>query len=121
MTSRRINVIATIVLLGSMAGGAVTVNALDRARVRSEAAQTLYIRSATALRRMSLGYTGLLADIDVGHDCLLAHSPHEITARTSGWPRPPRAGRSRCTARPLPADPVGHGPDSARYILITES
>lgn len=61
-SSRRIQIIATIVVLGSMAGGAATVTVLDRTRMQSEA-PTLYIRSSTALRRLCLGYTGLLADI----------------------------------------------------------
>jgi tetratricopeptide (TPR) repeat protein len=62
-SSRHVNVVATIVLVGAMACGAATLDAVDGLRVQSNAQQTLYIRSAKALRRMSLGYTGLLADI----------------------------------------------------------
>ncbi|MFZ0477822.1 MAG: hypothetical protein WAL71_01645 [Terriglobales bacterium] len=62
-SSRQVSVFATVVLLGSMACGVATINAIDRLRTQSDAQQTLYIRSAKALRRMCIGYTGLLADI----------------------------------------------------------
>jgi tetratricopeptide (TPR) repeat protein len=62
-SSRHIHVAATAVLLGSMACTVVTLKAIDRLRVQQEAQQTVYIRSARALRRLSIGYTGLLADI----------------------------------------------------------
>jgi len=64
MTSaRRVNMVATIVLLASLAGGVVTLHAIDQMALVSPAQQALYIRSTTVLRRMCLGYTGLLADI----------------------------------------------------------
>jgi len=64
MTSaRRVNMVATIVLLISLAGGVVTLHAIDQMALVSPAQQALYIRSTTVLRRMCLGYTGLLADI----------------------------------------------------------
>ncbi|MGO8794498.1 MAG: tetratricopeptide repeat protein [Candidatus Sulfotelmatobacter sp.] len=62
-SSRRVSVIATIVLLGSMVCAVVTLHAIDRLSLQSQAQQTLYIRSPKTLRRMSLGFTGLLADI----------------------------------------------------------
>jgi tetratricopeptide (TPR) repeat protein len=62
-SSRRVNAVAILVLLASMACCVATLHAIDRLRMRSEAHQTLYIRSAKVLRRLSLGYTGLLADI----------------------------------------------------------
>ncbi|MFZ1919111.1 MAG: hypothetical protein WAU58_16170 [Terriglobales bacterium] len=62
-SSRRVSLIATIVLLGSMAGAVATLHAIDRLGLQSQAQQTLYIRSPKTLRRMSLGFTGLLADI----------------------------------------------------------
>jgi tetratricopeptide (TPR) repeat protein len=60
---RRVNAVAGIVLLGSMTGSVATLQAMDRLRTRPEAEQTLYIRSAKVLQRLSLGYTGLLADV----------------------------------------------------------
>jgi tetratricopeptide (TPR) repeat protein len=46
-----------------MAGAVTTLHAIDRIRQGATLQEALYIRSSTALRRMSLGYTGLLADI----------------------------------------------------------
>ena len=61
--SRRVNLISSIVLLVSVAGGAVTLTAIDRMRRKTGPEDALYLRSSTVLRRLSLGYTGLLADI----------------------------------------------------------
>jgi tetratricopeptide (TPR) repeat protein len=61
--SRRVSAVAGIVLLASMACCVVTLQSIDRLRLRPEVQQTLYIRSAKTLRRLSLGYTGLLADV----------------------------------------------------------
>jgi tetratricopeptide (TPR) repeat protein len=61
--ARRVNAIAATVLLLSMAGGVAMLFAIDRVQIKQETQQTLYIRSATTLRRLCLGYTGLLADI----------------------------------------------------------
>jgi len=55
--------VATAVLLLSMAGGVATLNAIDHVRRGSVAQEALYLRSSRVLRRLSLGYTGLLADI----------------------------------------------------------
>jgi tetratricopeptide (TPR) repeat protein len=61
--SRRVNAVASIVLLGSMACCVITLQAIDRLPMRTGVQQGLYIRSSKVLRRLSLGYTGLLADI----------------------------------------------------------
>ncbi len=62
-TARRVNLIAGTVLLLSMAGAMATLSAIDRLRPQAIPQQALYLRSSKVLRRMSLGYTGLLADI----------------------------------------------------------
>ncbi|MGA8301226.1 MAG: hypothetical protein WB817_17220, partial [Terriglobales bacterium] len=59
---RRVNLIAGAVLLLSLAGGVALLSAIDRMQAVQPTQQTLYIRSAKTLRRLSLGYTGLLAD-----------------------------------------------------------
>jgi hypothetical protein len=59
----RVNLIATVVLLASTAGGVVLLSRIDRMKVTQLSQQALYIRSPQTLRRLSLGYTGLLADI----------------------------------------------------------
>ena len=60
---RRVSEIATAVLLLSFAGAVASLFALDRLRQRATLEEVLYIRSPKMLKRMSLGYTGLLADI----------------------------------------------------------
>jgi len=62
-STRRVNLAAAVVLCLSMAGAIATLYAVDRMRRPTVAQEALYVRSPTALRRMSLGYTGLLADI----------------------------------------------------------
>ncbi len=62
-SSRSVSRIATIVLLGSMVCTVMTLHAIDHLGLQSQGQQTLYIRSPETLRRMSLGFTGLLADI----------------------------------------------------------
>ena len=59
----RVNLIATAVLVLCMAGAIATVHAIDQVPRKTVAQEVLYLRSSTVLRRMSLGYTGLLADI----------------------------------------------------------
>jgi len=61
--TRRVNLVAITVLAFSMAGAMGTLYAIDHTPRRSVAQEALYLRSSTVLRRLSLGYTGLLADI----------------------------------------------------------
>src|ERR1022692_3349531 len=61
--TRRVNLVATAVLLASMAGAMAMLHVIDGQRRGSVAREALYVTSPKALRRMSLGYTGLLADI----------------------------------------------------------
>lgn len=62
-TRQRTSLLAAIVLVASLAGAAVTVRHLDQLRAGATAEEALYVPSAKILRRMSLGYNGLLADI----------------------------------------------------------
>src|SRR5271170_1860270 len=59
----RVNLVATAVLACSMAGAMATLHAIDQQPRNSVAQDALYVSSPKVLRRMSLGYTGLLADI----------------------------------------------------------
>jgi|HubBroStandDraft_6_1064221.scaffolds.fasta_scaffold537142_1 hypothetical protein len=61
--TQRVNWIATTVLLLSLAGGVATIRAVDRRAQNPVNREVLYLSSPKVLRRMSLGYTGLLADI----------------------------------------------------------
>ena len=61
--TRRVNLVAIEVLLCSMAGAMASLFVIDHQRSNSAAQEALYLRSSKVLRRLSLGYTGLLADI----------------------------------------------------------
>ena len=64
MTSRRRTVfVAALLLVGSLACAALTVRHLDHLRANATADEALYVPSPKFLQRVSLGYTGLLADI----------------------------------------------------------
>jgi hypothetical protein len=63
MKAGRATVVAAVILILSMSGAVASIFALDRLQKKSLSAQTLYINSPNVLRRLSLGYTGLLADI----------------------------------------------------------
>ncbi len=59
----RVNLAAIAVLSVSMAGTMATLYAIDRTPRESVAQEALYLRSSQVLRRLCLGYTGLMADI----------------------------------------------------------
>jgi tetratricopeptide (TPR) repeat protein len=59
----RVNLVAIAVLFFSLTGAMAALGAIDHMRRGSVAQEALYLRSSKVLRRMSLGYTGLLADI----------------------------------------------------------
>ncbi len=61
--TRRVNLVALAVLFFSLAGAMATLCVMDRTRHEPVAQDELYISSPRVLRRVSLGYTGLLADI----------------------------------------------------------
>ena len=55
--------VATTILLVSLAGAVLLVRRLDRLRAGQTLRDVLYIPSPKVVRRLSLGYNGLLADI----------------------------------------------------------
>src|SRR5271165_515012 len=61
--TRRVNQIAAAILFFSLAGAMATLYVVDHQRHDSIAQEALYVSSPRVLRRMSLGHTGLLADI----------------------------------------------------------
>ena len=63
MKRSRVNLVASTVLLLSFAGAALTLRAIDHQRRPERFQEVLYIRSPRALKAISLGYTGLLADL----------------------------------------------------------
>jgi tetratricopeptide (TPR) repeat protein len=60
---RKVSLAAGICLLVSLAGSALLVNRMDRFRPQAAVEDVLYLNSPTVLKRLSLGYDGLLADI----------------------------------------------------------
>jgi tetratricopeptide (TPR) repeat protein len=61
--SSRITAVLAAVLIVCLAAAIVTATRADRARPAATLEAVLYIPSPAVLKRMSLGYTGLLADI----------------------------------------------------------
>jgi tetratricopeptide (TPR) repeat protein len=61
--SRRTSVTAGILLMACLSGSALLLHHLDRIRSRATLQEVLYISSPKVLKRLSLGYDGLLADI----------------------------------------------------------
>jgi hypothetical protein len=61
--TRRVNVVTAALLLFSMTGAVALLYAIDHLQRKAAPQDTLYINSPKVLRRMSLGYSGLLADI----------------------------------------------------------
>ena len=61
--SRQITTVAAVVLLVSLAASVVLLRWVDQMRTGATLEEVLYISSPTVLKRLSLGYSGLLADI----------------------------------------------------------
>jgi tetratricopeptide (TPR) repeat protein len=61
--SARITVIASVLLLVCLAASAIVLRKIDSLRTGATLEEVLYITSPTALKRLSLGYEGLLADV----------------------------------------------------------
>ena len=61
--SQKITAVACAILLASLAAAAMLVHALDEARPDARLQEVLYVSSPKLLKRLSLGYEGLLADI----------------------------------------------------------
>ena len=61
--SRRITAMLAAVLVVCLAAAVVTVTRADRARPAATLEEVLYVPSPAIIKRMSLGYSGLMADI----------------------------------------------------------
>jgi hypothetical protein len=62
-TSRQVTLVFSLILLGCLAASVVLLRRVDRMRASASLEEVLYISSPKALKKMSLGYDGLLADI----------------------------------------------------------
>ncbi|MDP9269241.1 MAG: hypothetical protein M3P27_13085 [Acidobacteriota bacterium] len=63
MNSSRVTTVFAVLLAACLAGQALVVHHLDALRPAATLEEVLYIPSAKVVKRLSLGYTGLLADI----------------------------------------------------------
>ena len=61
--SRKVTTVASVVLVLSLAGSVLLLRQLDRVRPAATLEEVLYLNSPKWVKRMSLGYTGLMADI----------------------------------------------------------
>jgi tetratricopeptide (TPR) repeat protein len=61
--SRKVTVAASVVLLFSLASSVFLLRRLDQVRTSATLEEVLYLNSPKWVKRLSLGYTGLLADI----------------------------------------------------------
>jgi tetratricopeptide (TPR) repeat protein len=61
--SRRITLVAGMLLVACMLGSVLLLRRLDQLRTGATLEEVLYISSPKVLKRMSLGYDGLLADV----------------------------------------------------------
>jgi len=61
--SRRVTIVAGVLLIASVAGVILTLRLVDQNRTSATLEEVLYISSPQAVKRLSLGYDGLLADI----------------------------------------------------------
>jgi len=60
---RRSTVFLTLLLIASMAGSVLLLQRIDQLRTGTTLQEVLYVSSPKILKRLSLGYSGLLADI----------------------------------------------------------
>src|SRR6202162_3530648 len=61
--SRQVTLVFSLLLLGCVAASVLLLRHLDQIRTGATLEEVLYIASPQALKRLSLGYDGLLADI----------------------------------------------------------
>ena len=61
--SRRVTLVFSVLLAGCLSASVLLLRRLDQARTDATLEEVLYISSPKALKRLSLGYDGLLADI----------------------------------------------------------
>jgi hypothetical protein len=62
-STRRVTIAASLLLIAFLAASVATLRQIDRLRTGASLQEVLYIPSPKALKRLSLGYDGLLADI----------------------------------------------------------
>ena len=61
--SRKLTIVASLLMVAFLAGSVTLLRHLDAVRSATPLEEVLYISSPKLLKRMSLGYEGLLADV----------------------------------------------------------
>jgi tetratricopeptide (TPR) repeat protein len=61
--SRHVTIVASVLLIACLAGSAFLLSLMDQLRTGATLEDVLFVSSPKAVKRMSLGYDGLLADI----------------------------------------------------------
>ncbi len=79
--SRKVTVTASVVLLFSLASSVFLLRRLDQVRTTATLEEVLYLNSPKWVKRLSLGYTGLLADIYWTRAVQYFGSKHVLAAR----------------------------------------
>ena len=79
-SSRRTTVTASLLLVAFLAGTVLSLRRVDQLRTGASLQEVLYITSPSVLKRLSLGYNGLLADIYWTRAVQYFGSKHRIQA-----------------------------------------
>lgn len=79
--SRKVTVTASVVLLFCLASSVFLLRRLDQVRTAATLEEVLYLNSPTWVKRLSLGYTGLLADIYWTRAVQYFGSKHVVAAK----------------------------------------
>jgi hypothetical protein len=80
--SRQVTVLFSLLLVGGVAASALLLRRLDQMRSGATLEEVLYVSSPKALKKMSLGYDGLLADIYWTRAVQYFGSKHHAGARS---------------------------------------
>lgn len=79
--SRRITLVTSLLLVACLLGSVLLLRQLDQLRTGASLEEVLYISSPKVLKRMSLGYDGLLADVYWTRAVQYFGSKHHVGAR----------------------------------------
>src|SRR6266851_1332460 len=114
--SRRVTVVFSLLLVGCVAASALLLRRLDRMRTGATLEEVLYISSPKALKKMSLGYDGLLAEIYWTRAVQYFGSKHHEGSHHFDFlaPKPPSGGGMPERAIELEEYGIRNNPDEWR-------
>jgi tetratricopeptide (TPR) repeat protein len=82
---KRITVVCSVLLVLCLAGSMVTLRRVDALRAGATLEEVLYITSPQTIRRMSLGYDGLMADIYWTRVVQYFGRQHQVRSRSNRY------------------------------------